>query len=133
MRMPVSFINVLIEEVEQSKFDDATPEHLATAFQMVLDHVLEAPQPQVNQQAAAATNFDNIYEDDEEENHEQVGSTAAKDQEEPDLPQHLETLVDDEAQEVPEGEESPSGLSEGEEEAVELAVGGKCVPPPAAD
>ena len=51
-------------------------------------------------------------------NREQVGSTAsaAEDQEEPDLPQHLDNLIDDEANEVPAGEESSPGLFEDEEE-----------------
>src|SRR6266699_9200 len=116
-----SLVNTLIEEIERSKFNDPTPEHLATAFQMILDHVLEPSQPPENQPTADATNFDDIYEGDEEGNREQVGSTAsaAEDQEEPDLPQHLDNLIDDEADEVPPGEESSPGSFEEEKEGEE--------------
>ncbi len=113
-----SLVNSLIEQIEQSEFDDPAPERLATAFQTVLDHVLEPSQPRENQPTADAVNFDDIYEDDEEGNREQVGSTAsaAEDQEEPDLPQHLDNLIDDEADEVPAGEESSPGSFEEEKE-----------------
>ena len=40
-----SLVNSLIEQIEQSEFDDPAPERLATAFQTVLDHVLEPSQP----------------------------------------------------------------------------------------
>ena len=40
-----SLVNSLIEQIEQSEFDNPAPERLATAFQMVLDHVLEPSQP----------------------------------------------------------------------------------------
>src|SRR6266700_3527688 len=120
-----SLVNSLIEQIEQSEFDDPAPEHLATAFQMVLDHVLEPSQPRENQPTADAVNFDDIYKDDEEGNHEQVGSTAsaAEDQEEPDLPQHPDNLIDDEADEVPAGEESSPGSFEEEEEEEEEESG----------
>ena len=121
-----SLVNSLIEQIEQSEFDDPAPERLATAFQMVLDHVLEPSQPPGNQPAADATNFDDIYEGYEEGNREQVGFTAsaAEDQEEPDLPQHPDNLIDDEANEVPAGEESAPG-SEEEEEEEESGVEGE--------
>src|SRR6266699_1021184 len=113
-----SLVNSLIEQIEQSEFDDPAPECLATAFQTVLDHVLEPSQPREDQPTADATNFDDIYEGYEEGNCEQVGSTAsaAEDQEEPDLPQHPDNLIDDEADEVPAGEESSPGSFEDEEE-----------------
>src|SRR6266700_2757580 len=113
-----SLVNSLIEQIEQSEFNDPAPERLATAFQMVLDHVLEPSQPPENQPTANAVNFDDIYEDDEEGNREQVGSTApaAEDQEEPDLPQHPDNLINDEADEVPPGEESSPGSFEEEKE-----------------
>src|SRR6266446_5039498 len=113
-----SLVNSLIEQIEQSEFDDPAPKRLATTFQMVLDHVLEPSQPPENQPIADATNFDNIYKDDEEGNREQVGSTASttEDQEEPDLPQHPDNLIDDEADEVPPGEESSPGSFEEEKE-----------------
>src|SRR6266702_9006381 len=116
-----SLVNLLIEQIEQSEFDDPAPERLATAFQMVLDHVLEPSQPRENQPTADAVNFDDIYEGNEEGNREQVGSTAstAEDQEEPDLPQHPDNLIDDEANEVPAGEESSPGSFEEEEEGEE--------------
>src|SRR6266446_5703225 len=116
-----SLVNSLIKQIEQSEFDDPAPERLATAFQMVLDHVLEPSQSPGNQPAADATNFDDIYKGYEEGNREQVGSTAsaAEDQEEPDLPQHPDNLIDDEAEEVPAGEESSSGSFEEEEEGEE--------------
>src|SRR6266446_8663481 len=128
-----SLVNSLIEQIEQSEFDDPTPERLATAFQMVLDHVLEPSQPPENQPTADAVNFDDIYEDDEEGNREQVGSTAsaAEDQEEPDLPQHPDNLINDEVDEVPAGEESSPGSfeeeeeDEGEEEEEESGVEGE--------
>src|SRR6266567_3105730 len=124
-----SLVNSLIEQIEQSEFDDPAPERLATAFQMVLDHVLEPSQPREDQPTADAVNFDDIYEDDEEGNCEQVGSTAsaAEDQEEHDLPQHPDNLIDDEADEVPPGEESSPGSfeeeKEGEEEEEEEELG----------
>jgi len=113
-----SLVNSLIEQIEQSEFDDPAPERLATAFQTILDHVLEPSQPRENQPTADAVNFDDIYGDDEEGNREQVGSTAsaAEDQEEPDLPQHPDNLIDDEAEEVPPGEESSPGSFEEEKE-----------------
>src|SRR6266446_8494548 len=94
-----SLVNSLIEEIEQSEFDDPAPERLATTFQMILDHVLEPSQPPENQPTADATNFDDIYKDDEEGNREQVGSAASatEDQEEPVLHQHPDNLIDDEA------------------------------------
>src|SRR6267378_5859898 len=63
-----SLVNSLIEEIEQSEFDDPAPKRLATAFQMILDHMLEPSQPPENQPTADATNFDNIYEGYEEGN-----------------------------------------------------------------
>ncbi len=116
-----SLVNSLIEQIEQSEFDDPAPERLATAFQTVLDHVLEPSQPREDQPTADAVNFDDIYGDDEEENREQVGSTAsaAEDQEDPDLPQHPDNLIDDEAEEVPPGEESSPGSFEEEKEGEE--------------
>jgi len=113
----VSFINALIEEVEQSEFDDPTPERLASAFQMVLDHVLE-PRTQDSQQAADDTNFDDMYMNDEEDNRAQVGlaSNSVENQNESGLLQFADDLIDDEAQEVPQGEESEPETSEEEEE-----------------
>src|SRR6266700_5576104 len=113
-----SLVNSLIEQIEQSEFDDPAPERLTTTFQMVLDHVLEPSQPPENRPTADAVNFDDIYEGDKEGNREQVGSTAsaAEDQEEPDLPQHPDNLIDDEADEVPPGEESSPGSFEEEKE-----------------
>ena len=113
----VSFINALIEEVEQSEFDDPTPERLASAFQMVLDHVLE-PRTQDSQQAADDTNFDDMYMNDEEDNRAQVGlaSNSVENQNESGLLQFSDDLIDDDAQEVPQGEESEPETSEEEEE-----------------
>jgi len=113
----VSFINALIEEVEQSKFDDPTPKRLASAFQMVLDHVLE-PRTQDSQQAADDTNFDDMYMNDKEDNRAQVGlaSNSVENQNESGLLQFADDLIDDEAQEVPQGEESEPETSEEEEE-----------------
>jgi len=120
----VSFINALIEEVEQSKFDDPTPEWLASAFQMVLDHVLE-PHTQDSQQAADDTNFDNMYMNDEEDNRVQVGlaSNSVENQNESGLLQFADDLIDDEAQDVPQGEESEPETSE---EEVEEQPEGNC-------
>ena len=113
----VSFINALIEEVEQSEFDDLTPERLTSAFQMVLDHVLE-PRTQDSQQATDDTNFDDMYMNDEEDNHMQVGlaSNSVENQDGSGLLQFADGLIDDKAQEVPQGEESEPETSEEEEE-----------------
>ncbi len=116
-----SLVNSLIEQIEQSDFDDPAPERLATAFQTILDRALEPSQPREDQLTADAVDFDDIYGDDEEENREQVGSpaSAAEGQEDPDLPQHPDNLIDDEAEEVPAGEESSSGSFEEEKEGEE--------------
>jgi len=116
-----SLVNSLIEQIEQSDFDDPAPERLATAFQTILDRALEPSQPREDQLTADAVDFDDIYGDDEEENREQVGSpaSAAEGQEDPDLPQHPDNLIDDEAEEVPPGEESSPGSFEEEKEGEE--------------
>ena len=141
----VTFINSIIEEVEQSKFDNPSPKHLAISFQMVLDHILELP-PQQNQQAPDDTDCDDMYENNNHKNGlleiPNSDIDASGGEEEGGLQPNLDNLIDDEAQEVLEGVQSPSGSSEEEleeesEEELESAVGGEdkddkeeCVQPP---
>ena len=115
----VAFINSIIKEVEQSEFDDPSPEHLAISFQMVLDHVLELP-PRQNQQAPDDTNCDDMYENDNHKNGllkiPNSDIDASGGEEEGGLQPNLDNLIDDEAQEVLEGMQLPSGSSEEESE-----------------
>ena len=129
----VAFINSIIEEVEQSEFDNPSPEHLAISFQMVLDHVLELS-PQQNQQAPDDTDCDDMYENNNHENGlleiPNSDIDASGGEEEGGLQPNPDNLINDEAQEVLEGVQSPSGSSEEEsqeesKEELESAVGGE--------
>ena len=97
----VAFINHLIGEIN-SEFDVDSPERLAAGFQTILDHVLEPRNPRPP--TIDDTNLDDIYADDydDEVNDDDYESNGAHSS----VQDAVENFIDDEAEEVPEGEES---------------------------
>jgi hypothetical protein len=93
----VAFINHLINEV-QSEFDDPSPARLAAGFQTILGQVLDSrPSPQPEHQILDDTRIDDIYADDELDEPNDAHLL---------LQDIANNFIDDEAEEVPEGEES---------------------------
>jgi hypothetical protein len=111
----VAFLNHLIGEVK-SEFDVDSPERLATGFQTILDHVLETRNPRLP--TIGDANHDDIYADghDDEVNggdHESNGAPSS-------VTHAVENLFDDEADEVPEGEESEPAIDDDDDAEGEL-------------
>ena len=113
----VAFINHLINEAN-SEFDDPSPERLARGFQTILDLVLvpRVPQPPT----IGDSNHDDIYADgpDDEVNDDDHESNSAHSS----VQHAVENLFDDEAEEVPEGEESEPAVDDDEDAEGELVA-----------
>jgi len=108
----VAFINHLIGEIN-SEFDVDSPERLAAGFQTILDHVLEPRNPRPP--TIGDTNHDDIYADGYDDDHESNGAH-------PSVRHAVENLFDDEAEEVPEGEESEPAADDDEDAEGELVA-----------
>ena len=106
----VLLVNSLIEEIEHSELEDLSPAQLAPGFQTILNQVLERRQPSPDEHDANDdTNFDDIYEDDEEEDRAQ-----------PNPQPNSDNFIDDEAEEVTEGQESEPEAEEEEQGADDI-------------
>ena len=113
----VAFINHLISEIN-SEFDVDPPERLTAGFQTILDHVLETQNPRPP--TISDTNHDDIYVDgyDNEVNDDDHESNGVQ----PSVQHAVENLFDDEAEEVPEGEESEPAANDDEDAEGELVA-----------
>jgi hypothetical protein len=101
----VAFINHLINEVH-SEFDDPSPARLTAGFQTILSQVLETrTSPPQDSQILDDTRIDDMYMDDEIDEPNDAHLL---------LQDIANNFIDDEAEEVPEGEESePEAEDEG--------------------